>query len=176
MRLERLELVGVRELFDHGVCVGREGRLAPRAARRSASVPQKSSASSSTLSCRGRSRTRRGRRAAGRGSRRSPSSSSSSTRRKNGDGGWKTSRYTPGSTSASSRMRPSCVGSARRDELVAAVELDADAGCRLAARGVEDVRRDHRANLPAWARWCRAISSSSACTRRPSRTTSSPPT
>src|SRR5207248_3118250 len=36
-----------------------------------------------------------------------PSSSCSSTRVKNGDGGWKTSRYVPASTSASCRTRPS---------------------------------------------------------------------
>ena len=65
---------------------------------------------------------------------------------------------------------------ARREELVAAVKLDAHTDGGAAAGSVEDVRRDHDANLPAWTRWWRAISSSSACTRRPSRTTSSPPT
>ena len=65
---------------------------------------------------------------------------------------------------------------AGRDKLVTTEELDEDVGGRCAARCVEDVCRDHEANLPAWTRWCRAISSSSACTRRPSRTTSPPPT
>src|SRR5439155_25778818 len=68
------------------------------------------------------------------------------------------------------------VGLARADELVAAIELDAHPCRGPAVRRVEDVRREHQANLPACARWTRAISSSSARTRRPSRTTSRPPT
>ena len=64
---------------------------------------------------------------------------------------------------------PSASVSAEATSSSAAVELDADAGRRPAARRVEDVGRDHAANLRAWTRWCRAISSSSARTRRPSR-------
>src|SRR5579859_5939076 len=62
------------------------------------------------------------------------------------------------------------------DELVAAIQLDAHAGRGPAVRRVEDVRGEHQTNLPACARWVRAISPSSARTSRPSRTTSSPPT
>jgi hypothetical protein len=68
------------------------------------------------------------------------------------------------------------VGLLERDEVLAAKEPDLHAGCRLTELGVEDVGRDHWTNLLAWSRWCRAISSSSARTRRPSRTTSSPST
>src|SRR5207248_1160323 len=62
------------------------------------------------------------------------------------------------------------------DEILAAEELDADARRRHPTRGVEDVSRDHPANLLACVRCSRAISSSSARTSRPSRTISSPPT
>ena len=72
----------------------------------------------------------------------SPSSTSSSTRRKNGDGGWKTRRYVPGSSVRELADAAVGVGLRRGDELVAAVELDADAGRRAAARGVEDVGRE----------------------------------
>ena len=51
-------------------------------------------------------------------------------------------------------MRPSSSVSAAAEELVAAIELDAYARRRPPARGVEDVGRDHGANLLAWARWC----------------------
>ena len=68
------------------------------------------------------------------------------------------------------------VGLLKRDEVATTIEADFHSGRGLAELGVEDVSRDHGANLPAWTRWCRAICSSSARTSRPSRTTSSPPT
>src|SRR5207245_5188239 len=78
------------------------------------------------------------------------------------------------------RRDPSvAVGVGGGDAVVAAVELDVHAARRPAALDVEDVsgeRDAHGANLRAWARCSRAISSSSPRTRRPSRTISSPPT
>ena len=83
------------------------------------------------------------------------------------------------------RLEPRCelgdpavgVGRPVGDLLVAAVELDADAFRGRPPLGVEDVGGEaHAANLVASRRCSRAISSSSALTRRPSRTTSSPPT
>src|SRR5439155_17476200 len=62
------------------------------------------------------------------------------------------------------------------EQLVPAVELDANAACRLSVLRVEDMGRDHSANLTACRRCSRAISSSSAWTRWPSRTISPPPT
>ena len=139
--------------------------------------PSNSSASSSTLSCRGKSRMRTRRRAAGR------------------DGGRRRARprARPGGRTArragrrSGTCRASAVGEladaavgvglARADELVAAPELDRDAGCGLPAFGVEHVRRDrHRHSLAASLRCSRAISSSRARTRLPPATTFSPPT
>src|SRR5205085_7147873 len=70
------------------------------------------------------------------------------------------------------------VGLTGGDELVLP-ELDADTAGRPAALDVEDVGRQrgaHSTNLSAWRRCSRAISSSSARMRCPSRTTSSPPT
>src|SRR5436305_8859658 len=71
---------------------------------------------------------------------------------------------------------PVAVRLAGGDELVAPEELDEDACRGPAVRRVEDVGGEHQANLLAWTRWARAISSSSARTRAPSRTTSRPPT
>src|SRR5437588_2076088 len=71
---------------------------------------------------------------------------------------------------------PVAVRLAGGDELVAAEELDEHACRGPAIRRVEDVGGEHQANLLAWTRWARAISSSSARTRAPSRTTSWPPT
>ncbi len=136
--------------------------------------------SSSTLSCRGRSRTSRARRAAGRGE--WPSSSSQLAARRDGstarpDGRRAGRRRVRGLRRAARCGRPR--RSPAADELVAAIELDANSLRGPPALGVEDVCRErdaHGANFSAWRRCSRAISSSSARTRRPSRTTSSPPT
>src|SRR5437588_127427 len=69
---------------------------------------------------------------------------------------------------------PVAVRLAGGDELVAAEELDEHACRGPAIRRVEDVGGEHQANLLAWARWARAISSSSALASAPSRTTSWP--
>ena len=105
--------------------------------------------------------------------------SSSSTCVEEADGGKKTMRYSPGpgsDPSERSAMRPSCVGLLERRSVPAPAETDLDSGARLALLRVEDVCRDHAANLRACTRWSRAISVSSAWTSAPPRTTSSPPT
>src|SRR6266566_331510 len=74
---------------------------------------------------------------------------------------------------------PVAVGDALSDEIAVCVEeLDAHAGGRTAALGVEHVGGDghHCHNLPACLRCSRAISCSSARTSEPPRTTSTPPT
>ena len=63
------------------------------------------------------------------------------------------------------------------DSIDETVELDPNVRGGAAALGVEDVGRErHDANLLASRRCSRAISSSSAWTSLPPRTTSSPPT
>src|SRR5207244_1565696 len=65
-------------------------------------------------------------------------------------------------------------GGAPLEELRELVDAPPRGG--LAELGVEDVGRDHGANLRAWTRCSRAISSSSTRTSAPARTTWSPPT
>ena len=141
-------------------------------------LPAKSGASSSALSCRGSSRIRRARRAAARGSGRPRARPSSSTRRKNGDGGWNTSRYSPGSSPSPSLAPAVVVRRRRRDELAPrrAPRARRRRARRRPCRGRGSRGWSRRRSFAAWRRCSRAISSSSARTRRPSRTTSSPPT
>src|SRR5207245_1934941 len=54
------------------------------------------------------------------------------------------------------------IGLLQGDELLAAEEAYLHTRGRLAQLGVQNVCRDHEANLCAWTRWCRAISASSA--------------
>ena len=72
----------------------------------------------------------------------SPSSTSSSTRRKNGEGGPEDDPVDAGTAVGELADAPVGVGLARAGELVAAPELDANAGGGRAALGVEHVGRD----------------------------------